>query len=202
MKLRLFAVVVALVAAPLAFAADEENPYKKTKIGDFATYKMTSKVAGQNVEGTVTQTVVAKDDKEVTLKSSGEVTAMGMKIPVPEQEQKVDLTKPFDPTKASTPPGAQVDVKKLKDGTEKIKAGGKEYATTWTTYQVKMKVMGMDVESEMKVWQTKDLNFPVVKMEMTSEIAGQKMEVGMELLETGTKEVEKKKEEDKKKDKQ
>ena len=162
---------------------------------------MTSKVAGQNVEGTVTQTVVAKDDKEVTLKSSGEVTAMGMKIPVPEQEQKVDLTKPFDPTKANTPPGATVDVKKLKDGTDKIKAGGKEYATTWTTYQVKMKVMGMDVESEMKVWQTKDLNFPVVKMEMTSEIAGQKMEVGMELLETGTKEVEKKKDEEKKKDK-
>jgi hypothetical protein len=201
MKIRLFAVVMALVAAPFAFSADEENPYKKTKIGDFATYKMTSKVAGQNVEGTVTQTVTAKDDKEVTLKSSGKVTAMGMEIPVPEQEQKIDLTKPFDPTKASAPAGAQVDVTKLKDGTEKIKAGGKEYATNWTTYKVKMKVMGMDVESEMKVWQTKDLNFPVVKMEMTSEIAGQKMEVGMELLETGTKEPEKKKEEEKKKDK-
>src|SRR5262245_46337730 len=102
MKVRLFAVVMALFIAPLVFAADDENPYKKTKVGDFATYKMTTKVAGQNVEGTVTQTVVAKDDKEVTLKSSGKVTAMGMDLPVPEKEEKIDLTKPFDPTKPST----------------------------------------------------------------------------------------------------
>lgn len=207
MKLRLFAVVMALVAAQATFAADEENPYKKTKVGDFATYKMTSKIGGLSVEGMVTQTVVAKDDKEVTLKSSGKVVAMGMEQPVQGEPQKIDLTKPFDPTNPITPAGVQVDVKKDKEGTEKIKAGGKEYATNWTTYKIKMKVMGMDVEGEIKVWQAKELNFPVVKMEMASEVGGQKMELATELVEIGFKEPEKKqddkkKDEEKKKDKQ
>src|SRR5262245_57824374 len=53
MKARLFAAVLAIAVAPfVARAADEENPYKKAKVGDFATYKMTTKAMGFNVEGT------------------------------------------------------------------------------------------------------------------------------------------------------
>src|SRR5205823_14907269 len=106
MKARLFAVVLTLIAASYAIAVDEENPYKKAKVGDFATYKMTTKVAGLNIEGIVTQTVTAKDDKEVTLKASGKVVAMGMEIPIPDKDFTIDLTKPFDPTKAGGLPGA------------------------------------------------------------------------------------------------
>lgn len=196
MKARLLAAALALVCAPFAIAAEEENPYKKTKVGDYATYKMTTKVAGLNIEGTVTQTVTAKDDKEVTIKTAGKVNGMD----IPAQEQKIDLTKPFDPTKAGNlPAGTEVKVEKLKDGSEKVKVGGKEYATKWETYKMKMKAMGMEFEADMKVWQTKDLNIPMVKMEMTADVMGNKMEVAMELTETGS-EAPKDKEKDKPKE--
>jgi hypothetical protein len=194
MKARLFAVVLALVAAPFALAADEENPYKKAKVGDFSSYKMTTKVAGLNIEGTVTQQVTAKDDKELTVETTGKVNGMD----IPAQKQTIDLTKPFDPTKAGNlPAGTEVKVEKLKDGTEKVKVGTKEYSTKWETFKMKMKAMGMEFEAEMKVWQAKDLAIPMVKMEMTADVMGQKMEVAMELTETGTKEPEKKKDEKK-----
>ena len=184
MKARLLVPLVALAVGPFALGADEENPYKKAKVGDYATYKMTTKVAGFNVEGTLTQTVTAKDDKEVTIKTSGKV--MGMELPA--QEQKIDLTKPFDPTKATgnMPAGAQVNIEKLKDGTEKVKAGGKDYDTKWETYKMKVKANNMDFEADMKVWQSKALAIPMVKMEMTADVMGNKMEMVMELEEAGS----------------
>jgi hypothetical protein len=113
---------------------------------------------------------------------------------IPAQEQKIDLSKPFDPTKAGNlPAGTEVKVEKQKDGTEKVKVGGKEYDTKWETYKMKMKAMGMEFEADMKVWQTKSINIPMVKMEMTADVMGNKMEVAMELTESGNKEVEKSK---------
>jgi hypothetical protein len=200
MKARLFAAVLAIAVAPfVARAADEENPYKKAKVGDFATYKMTTKAMGFNAEATVTQTVVENDGKEVTIETTGKF--MGMDINVP--KQKIDLSKPFDPTKATgpMPAGAQAQVEKLKEGKEKLKVGSKEYETKWETYKVKMKAAGMDFESDMKVWQAKDLTIPVVKVEVTTEVAGQKMEMQMEMTEIGTKDVKKDKEKDKDTDK-
>ena len=56
MTVRLFAAVVAICCAALSVrAADEDNPYKNAKVGDFATYKMSMKVAGFAVAGTTTQ---------------------------------------------------------------------------------------------------------------------------------------------------
>jgi hypothetical protein len=183
MKMRMI-VGLMMLAAPLAArAADEENPYKKVKVGDYATYKMTTKVAGQTIDGTVTQTVSAKDDKEATLKVTGKVN--GMDIPV--QEQKIDLTKPYDPTKTAVPPGTEAKVEKLKDGKEKIKAGGKEYDCKWETFKVSGNAMGIEMKGEVKVWQSKDMPLQVVKMEMTAEFAGMKMEMEMNLSETGSK---------------
>ena len=191
MKVRAFALAIAVLAAPLAYAADEENPYKKSKVGDFANYKMVTKVAGLNIEGTVMQQVIAKDDKEVTIETTGKVNGMD----IPAQKQTIDLSKPFDPTKAGNlPAGTDVKVEKLKDGTEKIKVGGKEYETKWETFKMKMKAMGMEFEADMKVWQTKSINIPMVKMEMSADVMGNKMEVAMELTESGNKEPEKKKE--------
>jgi hypothetical protein len=183
MRVRLLAALL-IAAAPLAArAADEENPYKKVKVGEFATYKMTTKVAGKSFEGTITQTVAAKDDKEVTLKVTGKVN--GMDIPV--QEQKIDLTKPYDPTKTAVPPGTEAKVEKQKDGKEKIKAGGKEYDCKWESYKVTGKANGIEMNADVKVWQSKDLPMQMVKMEMAAEFAGMKMEMDMELSETGTK---------------
>jgi hypothetical protein len=190
MSARLAAPVLLLAVVPFAIGADEENPYKKAKVGDFATYKMVTKVGGFNVEGTLTQTVTAKDDKEVTLETTGKVNNMDL----PAQKQTIDLTKPFDPTKAAAnvPPGAGVNVQKLKDGTEKVKVGEKTYDTKWETYKVKLNAMGMAFESDMKVWQAKELPIPIVKMEMAADVMGNKMELTMELTESGSgKEVKK-----------
>jgi hypothetical protein len=183
MKTRLLACALALAAAPWAVAADEENPYKKAKVGDYATYKMTTKVAGTNMEGTITQSVTAKSDKELTLKVTGKVNG----IDIPAQEQKIDLTKPYDPTKTTLPPGTEAKVEKLKDGSEKVKAGGKEYDTKWESYKVKATANGQEINAEVKSWMSKDLSLLVVKMEMTAEVLGMKMEMEMELSETGNK---------------
>ncbi|MBP3959560.1 hypothetical protein J8F10_30315 [Gemmata sp. G18] len=180
--------VLALVLAPVvAHAADVENPYKGAKVGDFAVYKMTTKVGDFNIKGTVTQTVTEKSDKEVTVKGTGTVEFNGNKMDIPAQEQKIDLTKPFDPTKAANlPGGAEAKVEKGKEGKEKIKVGDKEYSTTWTTYTAKMKVMGQEIEADLKTWMAKDVAAGgMVKMTMTAKIAGQDMDILMELTETG-----------------
>src|SRR5688572_19159492 len=111
MRTRLFACALALAFAPWAAAADEENPYKKAKVGDYANYKMTTKFGGMTLEGTLTQSVTAKSDKEVTIKVTGKVNGMD----IPAQEQKIDLTKPYDPAKTALPPGTDAKIEKLKD---------------------------------------------------------------------------------------
>jgi hypothetical protein len=183
MSARLIAVLALLSVVPFAVAADEENPYKKAKVGDYATYKVSTKFGGMNLEGTMTQKVSEKSDKEVTLKVSLKIN--GMELPA--QEQKIDLTKPFDPTKTGLPPGAEATVEKLKDGKEKVKAGGKEYETKWESYKIKAKTNGMEIEGQIKAWMAKDFLFQVVKMEMTSEVLGMKVEMEMELSESGSK---------------
>src|SRR5262245_31859423 len=183
MLVRLLAALSVLAVVPFAFAADEENPYKKTKVGDYASYKMVTKVAGMNLEGTMKQSCTAKSDKEATIKI--EINVNGMEIPA--QEQKIDLTKPYDPTKAALPEGTEATVEKLKDGKEKVKVGGKEYETKWESYKVKAKANGMEVEAEVKVWSSTDIPLFVAKMAVTSEVAGMKVEVEMELTESGNK---------------
>lgn len=183
MKARLLTVAIAFAIAPYAIAAETENPYKKVKVGEFATYKLTMNLGGMEVEGSVTQTVAAKTDKEVTLKVS--MKSNGLDLPA--QEHKIDLTKPYDPLKATLPAGTEVKVEKLKDGKEKLKAAGKEYDTTWEKVKTKMTMNGMEIESEAKIWQSKDLPLLIVKMEMSMEFAGMKVETKMELTETGKK---------------
>jgi hypothetical protein len=185
MNLRLFVALIALAFAPVAArAADDDNPYKNVKVGDFAIYKMSMKVAGQNIAGTITQTISAKTDKEATIKVTGSFNGTD----IPEQKQTIDLTKPFDPTKLGNQPMAtDVKVEKGKEGKEKIKAAGKEYDTTWTSYKVKGKANGLDIDSDMKVWLSKDLPGAMAKMEMTMTVAGMKVEMTMDLSETGNK---------------
>ena len=184
MNIRLLAAAFVVVLAPVASrAADDENPYKNAKVGDFATYKMSMKVAGMDLGGTITQSVAAKSDKEVTLKVTGKINGMD----VPETEQKIDITKAFDPTKLANQTGTDVKVEKGKEGKEKIKVMGKEYESTWTSYKVKGKANGVEIDSDMKVWMAKDLPAAFGKMEMTMTVMGMKIEMTMDLSETGSK---------------
>jgi hypothetical protein len=189
MTFRLLAAVVALavVAFPVC-AADDDNPYKNAKVGDYATYTMSTKVAGIAITGTVTQTVTEKSDKEATVKVTGEIEFGGNKMDIPAKEEKIDLTKPYDPTKAGNlPGGADAKIEKGKEGKEKIKVGGKEYDSVWTDYKVKAKANGMEIDATVKVWTAKDIPGGMVKMTMNADIAGQAMEMTMELKEHGNK---------------
>jgi hypothetical protein len=187
MTARLFALSL-LTAALVSFArgADEENPYKKAKVGDFATYKLTTKVGTFNVDGTITQTVTARDDKEVTFRVTGKVNNQE----IPPQELKLDVTKPFDPTKVLAVGGSAAPTK-VGEGKEKVTVAGKSYDARWEAYKVKLSAQGMDLDADMKVWRVADLALPVVKVEMGATVTDAKIEMGMELEGAGHKEPEK-----------
>jgi hypothetical protein len=186
MNVRLFSSFLILALAPLA-VAEEDNPYKNVKVGDFAVYKMSTKIAGMSFDGTVTQTITGKTDKEATIKVIAKV--LGQEVP---REDKIDLTKPYDPTKAaSLPPGTEAKIEKIKDGTEKIKVGDKTYDAKWESYNMKAKAQGQEFEATFKVWNSKDFPLYLLKMEMQAKISGMDMEMGMEVTESGNKPVEK-----------
>ncbi|MCI0704885.1 MAG: hypothetical protein L0241_27820 [Planctomycetia bacterium] len=183
MLLRSFAALLALAIAPLAVrAADEVNPYKDAKVGDYVKYTIKGKAGPIPLDGTLTQIVTAKTDKQVTIKFSGKLGDTDL----PEQEEKIDLTKPFDPTKAGQLPiGGDAKIEKLKEGKEKIKVNGKEYDCAWTTYKFTAKLMNIDFAGEIKAWTAKDLPAGMVKMTMTGNVLMQDVNMTMELAETG-----------------
>jgi hypothetical protein len=192
MSVRLLVVVFAVVCAPLAGrSADEDNPYKNAKVGDYASYKLSVKAGGMAFPGTITQTITAKSDKEVTVKTTGSMEIMGNKSEIPAQEQKVDLTKPYDPTNVAAlgalPPGTDLKIEKGKEGKEKITLGGKEYDSTWTNFTLKGKAAEQGFNADVKMWTSKDMPLGFIKMVMTSEVAKMKIEMTMELTESGNK---------------
>ena len=185
MIVRVFAALLIWCAAAAA-RADEANPYKNTKVGDYATYKMTVKYGGMTSRGTSTQAVTEKTDKEATVKVTGSFEDMGKKQDIDEVVQKIDLTRPYDPTKVGgLPPGTEVKVEKLKEGKEKVKVGGKEYDSTWTTYKLTGKAGDSAFNAEVKAWMSQEVPMGMIKMEMTAEVARKKIELTMELEQTG-----------------
>lgn len=190
MSLRKIMTALLMLVLPIvARGAENEdfNPYKNSKVGDSATYKINTKVAGNSIPGTITQTVTAKNEKDLTLKVLSSVS--GMEIAGP--PQTVDLTKPYDPTKG-LPPGFEGTVKKNKDGKEKVKVLGKDYDANWTSYDVEGKIGGMDIKATIKVWFSKEVILGVARVEMTAELKSPNMEVTklemtMEPTEIGTK---------------
>src|SRR3954463_5046850 len=147
MKIHLLATLTLAIGA-VSLAAQEPNPYAKAKVGDFATYKTSTKLAGLAVDGTLTQQVTAVTDKEVTIAVTGKGSGQDPPQPV---EYKIDLTKPFDPTQANgpLPPGTEMQVEKVKqekERVEKVKVGDKTYDARVDAYKTKVKAGGMDFE--------------------------------------------------------
>jgi hypothetical protein len=185
MNVRLFAALVVATAPLAAGAADEENPFKRVKVGDFAVYKTTTSFGGKELEGTVTRTVTAKDDKEATVKT---VARVGGVVDDKAPAEKIDLAKPYDLFKAGlVPAGTEAKVEKLKEGTEKLKLAGKEYDCRWETFKLTAKAGGVEVAGEGKVWQSKDLPLNTVKWEFAADVAGMKWNMKLELAESGHK---------------
>ena len=92
--------------------ADDDNPYRKAKIGDWVSYKMT----GKNMEGTTKMTVVSKDDKEVTFEVASIYSFMGKEQVAPVQTMKIDLTKSYDAISAANLKANNVKIEKLDEG--------------------------------------------------------------------------------------
>lgn len=194
MRIRLSIAALALAVGTVSLTAQEPNPYAKAKVGDYATFKTSTKVAGIPVDGTLTKQVTAVTDKEVTIAVTGKVS--NQEIPAG-AEYKIDLTKPFDPTQSSgpLPPGTEVQVEKVKEEkprVEKVKVGDKTYDARVDTYKIKVKAGMMEFESRIRAWVVPELPVPMAKMELAAEVDMQKLEVLMELTETGNRPVEKK----------
>jgi hypothetical protein len=172
---------------------DDYYPYKSAKVGDSVTYKVTIKDGPLSLAGSTSQTVVSKTEKEATIKVTGTISGMELTPTT----QIYDITKPFDPTKISGfPSGIEATVEKQKDVKEKVKAAGKDYDSTMTTYKVKAKMNGGDFDGTVKVWMSKDMPLGVVKFEITADVstkkenakdATRKIEMTMEAAEIGTK---------------
>jgi hypothetical protein len=144
---------VLLVCISILAAGDPDktkangNPYRNSKVGDFAVYKTGDK----GLTPTTKKTVAAKDEKSVKLKIT---VSAGFKSF--ESELTIDLTKPY------VIPIAHPFIKEGKfaktgDGTEKIKVAGKQYNANWVTGKYTGKsVGGKEITSEIKVWFSKD----------------------------------------------
>lgn len=183
MMARLCAALVLALAATAA-RADDDNPFRTVKVGDYAVYKMTTVRDGKTYEATATRSVKAKDDKQVTIKM--EVKADGTVLPSPPDEV-IDLTKPYDPAKPAATAAADVKIEKLKEGTEKLKLAGKEYDCRWAELRVTGKLNGLDVKSDVKIWSSRDLPLNLVRMKSDSDVGGAKMSSTHELSESGHK---------------
>jgi len=178
MKYLLSAVAVAFCLLPTSRAADEDNPFKKAKVGDFTEYKSTISAMGKPFQATMKMVVIAKNDKEATIEITTKASLMGKDLPPQTQTQKIDLTKPYDQTaSANLPKGTDVKIEKGQT-TEKIKAGGKEYECTWMKAKSTFKSGELTTESDMKIWISKDVPLSgMVKMEVKSQFANLTLEL-------------------------
>jgi hypothetical protein len=185
MTFRSFVALLVLTAAVLpAGAADDENPYKNTKVGDYAKYAIKGKLGFLPLDGVVTQTVIEKTDKELTLKIV--LTAGGTDTAFP--DRKIDLTKPLDPTKGfAIRDFGDAKLEKLKDGKEKVKVGKQEYDAEWTTFKVKVMNKGVESEGDVKVWMAKDVPMGLVKMNLAVTVERNAVQIAAELIEFGGK---------------
>ena len=160
--------------------ADDKNPFRNTYVGDWVEYKMT----GQNIEGTTKMSVISKDDKELTYEVTGTFSFMGNKSDAPVQTIKVDLTKDYDAISAANLKEKNVKIEKLEEGTEKLKAAGKEYETKWTKLRATTKVNEMTIVNDFKMWFSKDVPLSgLVRMDTTAS----DMTTKVELIGSGSK---------------
>ena len=158
-----------------------DNPFKTAKVGDFTAYKLSTKIGDLAVDGTMKQTVTAKDDKTVTLKMTASV--LGMETPP--QITTIDLTKPFDPLSVANQGNKAQKAKfdKTGEGKEKIKVGGKEYDCTYITGKSEAEALGQKINADVKIWFSKAVPLNgMLKMETKTNLA----DIVIELSESGS----------------
>lgn len=136
-----------LLLPVLIWAVD--NPLKNAKVGEHIEFVMITETMGTKMEMKMKQTVVAKDEVSVTLRT--ETTAMGKTMPA--QDTKIMLNQPYEPYKAGF---TDAVVTPLGEGNETITVGGKAYACHWAKVKI-VATKPMAVESTTTVWSCKDV---------------------------------------------
>jgi len=181
MKAIVWAVLVLLLAAPLALGgeADTEkvdNPQYKSwaayKPGTMVKQQMTSKMTmgGQETETktTMTSTLKKLTAEKAVLAIVVEVNVGGKKMTQPAREQEVPAK--VD-KKATTQPAAPAGTKMTKkgEGDEEITVGGKKYKTHWVEWHM----VSDRAEMTSKTWTTDAVPGQMVKMtsDMTKPMA-------------------------------
>jgi hypothetical protein len=160
-----------MVGAVLAFClvsgasrAEDENPYKNAKVGDWAKYKMAIKAGGTAMESEQKQTVTARTETEVTIEM---VMVMGGK------ENKatftVKLNEKFEPYKMKN---VETEVKEGASGSEALTINGKSVDTKWKELEVINKLQGTEMKSKVKLWFSPDVKLGLAKMESDSGAMG------------------------------
>ena len=147
------ALVLILTWIDVSGADEKDNPFRTAKVGDFNSYKMTTKVGDLAIEGTLKVIVSEKDENTAKVKS--EIKVMGTSLGV--QESTIDLRKPL--AIASVIHQAQIGgtFTKTSAGTAKIKVAAKEYDAVWVAGKVASETKGIKIETEIKIWLSKDV---------------------------------------------
>src|SRR5262245_18266742 len=161
-----FAVILLACVGPASLRADDDNPFKDAKVGDWVEYKYSARnyTAPRGTEAQIKMTVIAKDDKELTYEIGGWAPGVVEKV-------KIDLTMPHDPIALAALSNyhnfgslkeKDVTAEKLGEGKEKLKVGGKEYEPRWTQmkYTIKLTYPGLGERRYVmlaKTWVSKDV---------------------------------------------
>jgi hypothetical protein len=175
--------VVALALCPLSVgAADLENPYKRAKLGDYATYAAVAQSPLGESKTNRSVIITAVGERQVSVKIVIERDGKG--TPPTQVEQKIDITKPFNP-------GTAEDVnfvwERLKEGKGKLTVGNKEYECTWITYKpVVPRDSSLKPEGERTIWISKDLPF-IVKDTLKMRVGTDDISESMQLIGIGHK---------------
>ena len=167
--------LAALLAVSFALrGAEEENPFKNAKVGDWVKYKQTVNAGGMKMDAELKQTVTEKTDKEATVELEMVMQGQPHKSTV-----KIPLDQKYEPYKQ---PGMDAEVKELGKGDEKVTVGGKTFDAKWTQVEVINKAQGAEMKSTVKVWSSTTV--PVGGMvKMEGDMAGTKM--ALELVDFG-----------------
>lgn len=158
---------VALRAAPVPVGAKpvpEVHPLKDARVGDYATYNMTFRIKDQFIYGSMSQTVTARTEKDVTIETA--MTINDTPTSSSCSKHKIDFAKPFEPMAQLSSPEVGTKFVKVKTGTEKLDLAGKEYEADWTSYRVMRKNHVREYEQDLTIWRAKTLPGFYVKLEV------------------------------------
>jgi len=131
-QLSSMAAILCLIGA--GTQAFEGNPLKNAKVGDFASFKMSTKAGGMSMDMETKRTIIGKTDAEVTMEIVTKVMGRETKI-----NHTVKLNEDFDPRQMAFRGKGDVTFKELDKGEETITVAGKALKTTWTSFEATSK---------------------------------------------------------------